>query len=70
MTKKEKLEEAKRLKAAIDAKKPLPEKMFTKENGEKNNRKRYATKRSAKGRVATLGKYKVSKHFDMGFDKW
>ena len=44
MTKKEKKEEALRLKAAIEGRKPKPEQtsIISKEQMEKNNRKRYA----------------------------
>ena len=68
MTKREKKDLALKLKAEIEAKKPVKEgPVITPEQKKKNNRVRYAVKRAKNYKKNTLGE-KNFKYFD--FDKW
>ncbi len=73
MTKKEKKELTLKLKADIEAKKPMtvPESM-SKEHMEQNNHRRQLLQkaRSRKGGYLSGTKYKPPKNNHMDFDKW
>ncbi|MEO6167996.1 MAG: hypothetical protein ABIO46_15005 [Chitinophagales bacterium] len=72
MTKKEKKEEALRIKKEIEARQPPKNwEPPTKEKLAADNWVRYKNRRSsAKEEDVWSGKYKVSKHFDNGFGRW
>lgn len=76
MTKKEKREEALRIKKEIEAKKVMREGSthvtgITQKQKDDNNKRRYRNKNSrSKDWEMTMGKpFKVSKHFDPGWGK-
>ena len=71
MTKKEKKEEALRLKAAIDARKPKPENSYlpTKEDLERANHQRYSKAKARSMKEAKIFRQAKDKHMD-DYNKW
>ena len=70
MTRKDKKEEALRLKAEIEAKKPKPEKteVISKELLEKGNRDRYKDRKARNSKKKTLGTKKQFNKWDL--ERW